>query len=154
MPANEVRRIVDWLEDAGATYQINGGWAVDALVGRETRPHQDLDLFLDTDVVVDLMTWLAARGYQVTEDWRPVRVELSGAKGRVDVHPMQVLDNGDGIQEGLGDDTFVHAARDRTRGEIEGREVFVASAGRLRQLRRGYEPRAVDLHDLAQLDRL
>jgi hypothetical protein len=29
MPADEVVRIVDWLEGHEATYQINGGWGVD-----------------------------------------------------------------------------------------------------------------------------
>ena len=31
MPAAEVGVIVDWLVGAGATYQVNGGWGVDAL---------------------------------------------------------------------------------------------------------------------------
>ena len=154
MPADEVAEIVDWLVAAGATYQVNGGWAVDALAARQTREHRDLDVFVDSNSVESLMAWLGDRGYHVTEDWLPSRVELAAEGGRIDLHPMEIRANGDGIQRGLGDQVFVHAAQDRTVGVIGGREVVVACAARLRQLRTGYEPRSVDVHDLGVLDRL
>ncbi len=31
-------------ETAGLAFWIDGGWGVDALLGRQTRPHSDLDL--------------------------------------------------------------------------------------------------------------
>ena len=37
MAATEVVQIIAWLEAAGVIYQINGGWGVDGLVGRQTR---------------------------------------------------------------------------------------------------------------------
>jgi lincosamide nucleotidyltransferase A/C/D/E len=154
MPAGEVVAIVDWLTAAGVTYQVNGGWGVDALAGRQTRPHRDADLFVDDTAMPALLTWLGERGYRVTEDWLPTRVELAGDRGRVDVHPMVIDASGDGVQRGFGEEVFVHAARDRTVGTIGERQVVVASAERLRQLRSGYAPRPVDLLDLAVLDRL
>ncbi|WP_404390167.1 nucleotidyltransferase domain-containing protein [Humibacillus xanthopallidus] len=154
MPAGEVVLIVDWLTAAGVTYQVNGGWGVDALARRQTRPHRDVDVFVDITATPALMAWLGERGYRITEDWRPTRVELAGERGRVDVHAMAIDANGDGVQRGFGDEVFVHAAEDRTVGTIGGREVVVACAERLRQLRSGYEPRPVDLLDLAVLDRL
>ena len=154
MPADEVVAIVDWLVEAGATYQVNGGWAVDALAGRQTRQHRDLDVFVDSAAVPRLLEWLGDRGYQVTEDWRPIRVELTAQRGCVDVHPMELQANRDGIQRGFGEDVFVHAAKDRTVGVVGGREVVVACAARLRQLRTGYEPRPVDVHDLGVLEGL
>ena len=154
MPAGEVIAIVDWLTAAGATYQVNGGWGVDALAGRQTRPHRDVDVFVDDTATPALLTWLGDRGYRITEDWRPIRAELAGDRGRIDVHPMAIDANGDGVQHGVGEEVFVHAAKDRTVGTIGGREVVVACAERLRQLRTGYPPRPVDLLDLAVLDRL
>jgi lincosamide nucleotidyltransferase A/C/D/E len=67
---------------------------------------------------------------------------------------MEIQANGDGIQRGFGQEVFVHAAHDRTVGVIGGRDVVVACAARLRQLRTGYEPRQVDMHDLKVLDSL
>lgn len=152
MPADEVLRVVDHLVSCGATYQINGGWGVDALAGRETRPHHDLDVFVDAAAVPELLEWLTGREYETTVDWLPVRVELAGPSGRVDVHPMSLDEHGDGVQQGLDGDVFLHAAADRTVGRIAGREVVVASAERQRRLRTGYAPRPEDLHDLAVLD--
>ena len=82
MSPEEVAEVVDWVVAAGAIYQVNGGWAVDALVTRETREHRDLDVFLDSTFVPPLLEWLHGRGYHLTEDWRPVRVELAGERGR------------------------------------------------------------------------
>ena len=154
MRAHEVILIVDWLEGADVIYQINGGWGVDGLVGRQTRPHRDLDIFIDTMHATDFTSWLYSRGYRMVEDWRPVRVELCGPEGRVDVHPMRIDAAGDGFQQGLRDEVFVHATRDRTVGRIGGQAVVVASEKRLRELREGYVPRAIDHHDLHQLDQL
>src|SRR3954447_24766084 len=39
------------LQDAGVRTWLIGGWAIDALVGRQRRPHDDLDLLIpETDV--------------------------------------------------------------------------------------------------------
>lgn len=154
MTASEVVRIAAWLEANGVVYQVNGGWGVDGLVGRQTRPHHDLDVFVDESHEAALLAWLASRSYQITEDWRPVRVELSGPHGRVDVHPMRVDAADDGVQQGLGTEVFVHPSEHRVTGRIDGHDVVVASAERARELRSGYPPRAVDLHDLALLDQL
>lgn len=54
--AAEVLAGVDWLTEHEVVYQINGGWAVDALVGRQTRPHGDVDVFLDARARVALST--------------------------------------------------------------------------------------------------
>ena len=154
MTAAEVVQIVAWLDANGVVYQVNGGWGVDALVGRQTRPHQDLDVFIDEGAEADFMAWLTSRGYRVTEDWRPVRVQLSSPLGQVDVHAMRLDSAGNGVQHGLDGEEYLHPAEQRVTGLIDGQAVVVASAERARELRGGYPPRAVDLHDLALLDEL
>lgn len=134
MPIHEVLTIMDWLLDKAVIYQINGGWAVDALVGRQTRTHRDLDLFVDSGVVDELITWLGSKGYAVTEDWRPVRLELTAPQGRVDVHPMVVDANHDGVQASLSGEPFVHRAADRTTGRLCSVDLVVANARRLIEL--------------------
>ena len=86
-PASEVLTIIGWLTERKTVYQVNGGWGVDALVGRQTREHGDLDVFVDADVMPDLIEWLASRGYEPVTDWLPIRIELASEHGRVDVHP-------------------------------------------------------------------
>ncbi|MEW1952974.1 lincomycin resistance protein LmrB [Terrabacter sp. NPDC080008] len=127
---------------------------MDALAARETRQHHDLDVFVDSTTVPPLLEWLQDRGYHIAEDRQPVPVELAAERGRIDVHPMEIHANGDGIQRGLGEEVFVHAVQDRTVGVIGGRDVIVACAARLRELRTGYQLRPVDVHDLEVLDPL
>jgi hypothetical protein len=40
----EVVDVLERLDRAGVPVWLDGGWGVDALVGRQTRPHRDLDL--------------------------------------------------------------------------------------------------------------
>lgn len=42
--ADDVIRILDLLETAGAPCWVAGGWGSDALVGHQTREHADVDL--------------------------------------------------------------------------------------------------------------
>ena len=151
MDAEEVVRVVDWLDERSVVYQVNGGWAVDALVGSQSRTHGDLDLFVDAGQVDTLIEWLSGRGYEVVEDWRPIRAELGSGDRAVDIHPMTLDAAGDGVQKGFGDETFAHRARDRAEGMIRGRPVVVATAARLVELRSGYELRPEDHHDLELL---
>ena len=154
MHADEVIAVVDWLEQHGAVHVITGGWAVDALVGRATRRHRDLDVIVEAGACDQLSQWLRGRGYQVVVDWLPIRVELRKGGLGVDLHPMDVDERGDGLQAGFGSQVFAHRAADRTLGSISGRSVVVATASRLMELHEGYDPRPEDLHDIALLRRL
>jgi Aminoglycoside-2''-adenylyltransferase len=72
----EVLEILADLAEAGCSVWVAGGWGVDALVGRQTRSHRDLDLALDARNQTTALRTLERRGYRVETDWRPVRVEL------------------------------------------------------------------------------
>ena len=54
--------VVDLLtafEQIGVTLWIGGGWGVDALVGYQTRPHNDLDIYTEkenADSIVNILT--------------------------------------------------------------------------------------------------
>ena len=43
-PAGLVREVAQQLEAAGVEYWISGGWGIDALLGEQSRTHDDLDL--------------------------------------------------------------------------------------------------------------
>ncbi|MGM1029052.1 MAG: nucleotidyltransferase domain-containing protein [Actinomycetota bacterium] len=154
MPPEEVAWFVGWLEARGVTYQCNGGWAVDALVGAQTRPHGDLDVFLDERVLDEAIAALRARGYAIVEDWRPVRIELRADERAIDLHPMRIQQNGDGVQALLDGGVLLHEAARRAVGTIGGHPVVVADSARLVELRQGYTARDVDRHDLRMLQQL
>ena len=149
-----VTALVDWLEEAQVTFQVNGGWAVDALAGRQTRDHGDLDVFLDAEKLQAAVGWLESQGYEQVVQSLPVRVELRRGDDAVDLHPMVLDQDGNGIQRGFGEEVFHHRSDQRTEGSIDGRRLVVAAADRLVELRGGYKTRPVDEHDLAVLNRL
>ena len=76
MVLREVLGVLGDLAEASCAVWVAGGWGVDALVGRQTRLHRDLDLAVDARNETVALRVLGRRGYRVETDWRPVRVEL------------------------------------------------------------------------------
>jgi lincosamide nucleotidyltransferase A/C/D/E len=102
MPISEVFTVLDRLASAGCRFWLEGGWGVDALVGRQTRPHRDVDVDIDADDEGLALSVLAELGYRVETDWRPNRVELiAPGRGWVDVHPLIVDAEGNARQAAL-----------------------------------------------------
>jgi lincosamide nucleotidyltransferase A/C/D/E len=154
MDTARVHRVLDALAAAGCPCWISGGWGVDALVGRRTRPHRDLDLAIDAAREPDAVRALAVLGYVVETDWRPVRVELvEPGGGRVDLHPV-AFEHGDGRQAGLDGAWFDYPRADLTTGTIDGRRVPCISVRLQLRFHEGYEPREVDVLDLRLLHEL
>ncbi|WP_129336631.1 nucleotidyltransferase domain-containing protein [Cellulomonas endophytica] len=168
MDADEVLRVLDALAAAGARAWVSGGWGVDALVGRRTRPHRDLDLALDAADEAQALTALAALGYAVETDHRPVRVELAATGQRwVDLHPVAFAaaadadaragagaSPGDGVQAGPPGTVFLYPASCFVTGTVAGRTVGCLDVAQQLRFHSGYPPGAVDLHDLALLHAL
>lgn len=151
----EVLRVLAALDAAGCTYWVEGGWGVDALVGRTTRAHRDLDVDVDGRQEALVLDVLSGLGYEIETDWRPTRVELAAPSGsRVDVHPLQLSDDGSARQADLDGGFWEFPARYYTTGRIGGRTVPCVSVEAQRYFHEGYEPREVDRADLARLDEL
>lgn len=150
--------VVAFVRDAtgsGIRLWIAGGWAVDALVGRQTRDHDDLDVAVDATDFDAVLALLNHQGFAVTTDWLPARVELTHPDGRtLDLHPVVFESDGSGTQSGLGDERFFYAADGFTVGRIAGAVVPCLSAEQQLRFRAGYPARPVDLHDVALLQRL
>lgn len=152
MDAHQVVSLLRLFTDRGLAAWVGGGWGVDAVVGRQTRPHADLDLAVDADqldAVLDLLTELH---FIVTVDWLPVRAELTAPDGRkVDVHPVVFAADGSGVQAGLDGATFHYAAAGFSEGTIAGEPVRCLSVAQQLRFRQGYDLRDVDHHDIALL---
>lgn len=151
MQLREVLRVLDVLRVDGVASWVLGGWGVDALVGRQTREHRDLDLAVDARQLDQGLTTLNALGYAVETDWLPVRVELVAEAGWVDVHPVVFDSSGHGVQAGLDGATFDYPAEDLQHAVLGGRTVPCISAAHQVRVHSGYELRPQDVHDLEQL---
>jgi len=85
----DVAELYGHLTTHGLVIVVDGGWGVDALLGRQTRPHADLDIALPHDQVPVLRRLATARGYRAVE--RPDETEWNfvlgdDARRQLDVH--------------------------------------------------------------------
>ncbi|GAB2608720.1 nucleotidyltransferase domain-containing protein [Pseudactinotalea suaedae] len=152
MDDDAVLAVLDSLAAAGCRAWVAGGWGVDALIGRQTRRHRDLDLAIDARAEDAALHALAEHGYAVETDWRPVRVELAAPGDRwVDLHPVLLDDYGNGTQQDLDGGVFVYPADCFVTGTIGGRTVSCLSVEQQLIFHSGYQPRDVDLADIALL---
>jgi lincosamide nucleotidyltransferase A/C/D/E len=74
----EVQQVLDVLDGSRVRHWVGGGWGIDALVGRHTREHRDLDLAVDADHLQTCLHTLNGLGFATDTDWLPVRIELRG----------------------------------------------------------------------------
>lgn len=155
MTLAEVRAVLDAVRSVGCRFWLEGGWGVDALVGHQTRPHRDVDVDFDAAHEAAVLERLDGLGYSIETDWRPTRVELTApGRGWVDLHPLVIDDNGDARQAALEGGWHEFPRSWFTTGSLGGTTVPCVSLEAQRAFHTGYEPRQIDLLDLAQLDRL
>jgi lincosamide nucleotidyltransferase A/C/D/E len=156
MRATDVLTVLDRLERERIGVWLDGGWGIDALVGRETRPHEDLDLVMSRDDLSRARAVLADLGFEhdpSVEPGLPARLVLIASDGRrVDVHPVVFDDRGDGWQP-LGDGAWgVYPAGGlRGTGEVAGRSVRCLTPELQLRHHLGYPPDDHDRHDLGLL---
>ena len=81
--------LLAFLEENGLEVYVDGGWAVDALLGEETRPHDDLDIAMPHAQVPRLRALLSTRGFREQhrdESWECNFVLADEDACRLDVH--------------------------------------------------------------------
>ena len=100
MDARSVLGIVAALEHAGVRVWLDGGWGVDALVGEQTRDHDDLDCVIALADASLAGQALARLGFSVALDELPTRfVVRDRSDRRVDFHTVTFDAEGGATQE-------------------------------------------------------
>ena len=100
MRASDVLELYNGLDNRGIPIWLDGGWAVDASLGQETRAHGDLDIVIEEKHVAQLRKLLTDRGFkEIKQDIaRPHNFVLADDKGHeVDVHVIVIDHHGNGI---------------------------------------------------------
>jgi len=100
MTADDAEAIIKLLGQNGIEVYVVGGWCVDALLGRQTRKHNDLDIALPHRFVTKLRELLEDHGY--TEVHRADACEYNFVLGDdfghlIDVHSYTFDENGKNI---------------------------------------------------------
>ncbi len=155
MPAAVVLAIVSALEGAGIRCWVDGGWGVDAILGRQTRAHDDLDLVVELGAVQRVCAALEPWGFEMVLDALPTRAVLVSAdRQSIDLHTVTFDGDGVGWQSGAGPGgrDYPYPAAGFTQGSIAGVTVPTLTAALQVELHTGYEPDAKDEHDMAWLE--
>ena len=150
----DVQRIVDALETAGCQPCLAGGWGIDALLGRITRRHDDIDVIIDQGTDTAAQRALAELGYcevrtgVAAGPYMPVRTVVRDPPGRtVDLLPMSLSALGELPAAGSGDASHEVVVV----GTIRGASFRCLSASVQLMFHEGYEHGPEERQDVALL---
>jgi lincosamide nucleotidyltransferase A/C/D/E len=154
MTADDVLHFLDLLDVHGVPIWLDGGWAVDANLGYQTRHHDDLDIVIDEHHVAAAVAALEGRGYAPVPrpDTRPWNFVLGDDAARqIDFHVIVLDEHGRGVYGPPEDAKFYPAEALMGEGTINGRPVHCISPVWLVQFHTGYEPDSTDWADVSAL---
>lgn len=154
MIAADVISLYTELETLGITIWIDGGWGVDALLGEQTRPHQDLDITVQQKDVPKLRRLLQGRGYKdiKLQEARPWNFVLGDENGReIDLHIIVIDDRGNGRYGPAEKGETYPAASLTGTGSINGRTVRCISPEWTVKFHSGYKLKEKDFRDVSAL---
>ena len=152
--AHDVIEILDVLGSVAIDAWLDGGWGVDALLGEQTRTHQDVDLVVRLEDVTAMRAVLGGHGFELVEGVPESNFVLRDGRGReVDVHPVRFVEGGNAVYRmENGEDWLFPADGFTGRGRVGGREVRCLTADvQMVDHATGYEPAETDFHDMRLL---
>jgi lincosamide nucleotidyltransferase A/C/D/E len=155
MTAQDVLEVYDACEHGGVEIWLDGGWGVDALLGEQTREHDDLDIVVAVDHLPSLIVALSRIGFVTVKPWpdSPEGFVVADPRDRrVDIHPLRFDEEGNGRQR-LHDGTeWLYPAQGLCgSGVVDGRSVRCLTPELQVQCHAGYELQDDDVHDMREL---
>jgi lincosamide nucleotidyltransferase A/C/D/E len=153
MTPSDVVEIIEMLRLSGVNVWLDGGWAVDALMKKQTREHEDLDVVVALDDVELIKKELGKKAFAAMEDELPTRLVLQDPRGRqVDFHTVTFDSEGGGIQQLQDGRSYRYPPQGFTAtGEVSGYRMKCLTAKVQAECHYGYEPHEKDKHDMKLL---
>jgi len=137
-------------EQIGVEVWITGGWGVDALLGRQTRPHDDIDIFVqkkDTAVFTEMLKSNGYRETQMEYTTADHTVWCNSDNCIIDLHLFEFAEAGTLRFDNATypSDTF------NGKGTVGGIAVHCLTAEAQVLYHQGYEHKEKDIHDVLLL---
>jgi len=131
----------------GVDVWITGGWGVDALLGRQSRPHNDIDIFVQKKDTAVFTEMLRSNGYCETgTEEIDTTVWRDNCDRIIDLHLFEFAETGTlRFQNKIYPDIF------NGKGTIGGIAVRCMPAEAQVKYHQGYEHREKDIHDVLLL---
>ena len=154
MTATDVIKFNIDLEKSGIAIWIDGGWGVDALLGKQTRLHADLDIAIEQKYLKKAVGLLEKHGYQNVphDDTCPWNFVLGDNKGHeIDFHVIVIDDNGNGIYGPPEKGEMYPAGALVGQGRIKKHPVKCIAPDYMVKFHTGYKLRESDYQDIGAL---
>ena len=154
MTAADVIDFLGLMESRGIGVWIDGGWAVDACLGAQTRRHGDLDIVIEQRQLAAAVEAVHEKRYAPVprDDTRPWNFVLGdGAGHEVDFHVIVLDDGGRGVYGPPENGDFYPAEALAGEGSIDGRRVACTAPEWLVESHTGYEVDETDWADVSAL---
>ena len=144
-----------WLfDELRVAVWIDGGWGVDALLGEQTRSHEDLDIIIPSADSARLVVALGQRDFHdVIDDDRCDRnfVMDHAEHGSIDFHVIELASDGNAVYQPRETAWEISALELHGQGSIAGRAVRCLSAEYQVRSHTGYTLQNTDFVDMAAL---
>ncbi len=141
-------------EKMGITIWIDGGWGVDALLEKQSRPHGDLDLVIQEKDLPILLTFLQHKGCSRIQrsDETAWNFVLGDTEAKfIDLHVINLDEQGNGSYGPVENGVAYQAEALTGQGKIRELPVRCISPKWMVKFHTGYELRSSDYHDVKAL---
>ncbi len=169
--AEDVIELYSGLLAEGVRVWVDGGWGIDALLGRQTRLHKDFDAMAAFEDLPALTRFLSGRGFSLKLIWEENRWTLcpeppalvgrecpaveaatafvleDGSGREIDFHVVRFDEQGRGTPA-WGSDLVFPPGAFAGLGTIGGTQVLCLSAETQMRTHTGYLLKESDMHDL------
>jgi lincosamide nucleotidyltransferase A/C/D/E len=144
-----VLELLKWLAENGIAVWIDGGWGVDALLGKQTREHNDIDILMEGGNAARFTAALERSGYAEKQmDYTtPSHRVFTQGDNIVDLHLFEFDAEGNALYEGESYHSWVLGGH----GVIGGMDVLCLTPEAQLLFHQGYEHDGQDEHDVRLL---
>jgi lincosamide nucleotidyltransferase A/C/D/E len=156
MPASALVDLLQAFDNAGIQLWLDGGWAVDAVLAEQTRPHKDVDVIVRRADLSRLQQILDRRGYARQEGGTYANFVLADGVGHeIDVHVIDRDRQGNGVYRLEDGSDWIFPAQGFTGRGIVGGMAVRCLTPEVQVLchAHGYVPTEKDLRDMEQLQK-
>ena len=153
MTIEDVQAFLRVMDGLGIRVWLDGGWAVDACLGSQTRPHEDLDIEIEERDLAAAVEALYERGYEPVprDDTRAWNFVLGDDRGHeVDLHVIVLDGQGNGVYGPVERDDVFPASALNGSGTLGARNVACISPEWLVRFHTGYETDWADVSALCE----
>jgi lincosamide nucleotidyltransferase A/C/D/E len=154
MTADEVCAFLALMEKNRVDVWLDGGWAVDASLGCQTRRHSDVDIVIEERYVADAVSALQVAGYAPVfrPDTRACNFVMGDSAGlQVDFHVIVLDEDGHGIYGPPENGQVYPAEALAGTGTVGGRAVKCTTPEWLVRSHTGYQLDETDWSDVSAL---